>query len=175
MSQKKFWVAGRMLEELVFQKIKLFLGHDNDNYHHIYLDRPDVYKGNKWHKKKRIEVDNMFYFRGKIYIIQCKRRKGRVDQFWTPSTNSKDLWFNGKKCTGLYLDNLWKAKTYLVYNKLYAFHDKPLHIKTILLMDSKIKAGENYTNSIQVRDTSVITYNYFLKWLKFLRYPSNPI
>lgn len=173
--QQKAWLRGRILEEVIYNKIKTFLESKNQingNYHHVYLDRPVSYEGKQYHDKKRIEIDNMFFLNNRLYVIQAKYRKGVDDNgkdncFWLPTKKANDIWLDGKKVTGLLLDNLWKAKQYIKYNKIYKFHHFP-EIRTILVIGSKLKIDSHNSVMGYVRDTYVVSIDFFDQFLKIL-------
>lgn len=165
-------LRGRLLEEKVYLKIKDRFG-SNGNYHHVYLERPSGYEGLPYHAKSKIEVDNILFYNHNLYIIQAKVRRGvskvgRPNNFWLPNRKSGDLWFDGKKATGIFLDNLWKSERYLGENKLFLFHGRPKMTK-VLVIDGILKVGDISSPIAMVRDTYVVTYLFFDKFLEMIQ------
>ncbi len=163
---------GKNLEEWTYQQIKTHLGHNNQNHTNIIIPRPPQYKGKPYHEKTKIEIDNLFYHNGTLYIIQCKVRKGisktgKTNHFHTTEQITNTLFFDKMPATHIFLDNLWKAKEYIKYHKLYKLYN-PVRIKTILLIDSRLIVGKWPEHFVIVRGTYVITKQYFLNFLKIL-------
>jgi len=174
MNHKQNYINGKELEEYVYQQIKTKLQTDK-NWTNIIIKRPIFYDGKQYHNKKKIEIDNMFYYNEKLYIIQCKhRKKSNKYLFWLPNRISNKIWFNGKEVTGQYLDNLWKAKEYIRFNPLYQVLGKP-SIQTVLLIRGNIKCNKEPLNqTAYLRDTYVLTHKLFNQFLQQLLKMTTP-
>lgn len=124
--------------------------------------------------KKSVEIDLMISYRRKLYIIECKvrrgyTRKGLESNYFMPTADSQDLWFNGRKQTGMFLGNLWTAEKNIKYHRLYKACGNP-EIQTVLLIDSKLKVDTESAPYAKCRNTYVITRIWFPNFLRYLQH-----
>lgn len=180
MMESKFQKANRKgheLENHIHSQIRNFLlwqtSSPNGNYQNLKLTRPLIYKGRKYHEKAFIELDNSFYFRGILWNISCKRRrgvnrKGQDNCFWIKSQFfATELYYDGRNCTAEYLANIWQSEKYIKSNKIYQFHGNPL-VKGILLIDAPLRTSKSSIPYGYVQDILICTKAYFPEFLKKL-------
>lgn len=172
---KAAYVSGKVLE----RKIANLCSKVTEHYHlNLILPRPEKYRNVEGHTKKFIELDVVFYSKGILYIVQCKRRrgvskKGKRSNFWLPNYESKDIYFNGKKATGWVCDNLWKARQYIKNHKIYKFHGYP-KIQLVICVDSVLKVGDKTVPIAKVRGIPIIIYDYFSIFYKKSKIKNTP-